>query len=159
LSRVFTTSTFARRLGFKNASEKRFRQLIKLAVKKGLLRIEQGGFKGDSMHHPKLVVLMKSFDEVKFIERAAFPSYTLSTEVGGYRLVKHRTGRKRLLKSGKYSQNEWWVCEDCGRKIRIGQPYASKIDFSKAVAPNMMPVSCKCVSCYLDLVEYIHGLE
>jgi hypothetical protein len=99
LSRVFTTSTFARRLGFKNAGEKRFRQLIKLAVKKGLLRIEQGGFKADSMHHPKLVVLMRSFDEVKFIERAVFPSYTLTTEVAGYRLVKHRTGRRRLLKT------------------------------------------------------------
>jgi hypothetical protein len=158
LSRVFTTSTFARRLGFKNAGEKRFRQIIKLAVKKGLLRIEQGGFKADSMHHPKLVVLMRSFDEVKFIERAVFPSYTLTTEVAWYRLVKHRTGRRRLLKSGELSQNEWWMCEDCGRKIRIGQPYAVKIDFSKT-RYGTIPIRCKCVSCFLDLAEYIHGLE
>ena len=87
MSRIFTTSTFARRLGFRDARDKKFRQLLKLAEKKGLIKIQQSGFKADSMHHPKIVVLMKPFEEVKFVERTVFPSYVPFTEVDGYKLV------------------------------------------------------------------------
>ena len=57
MRRVFTTSTFARRLGFRNANDSKFRQLLKLAERKGLIKIQQSGFRSDSIHHPKLVVV------------------------------------------------------------------------------------------------------
>jgi len=159
MSRIFTTSTFARRLGFRDARDKKFRQLLKLAEKKGLIKIQQSGFKADSMHHPKIVVLMKPFEEVKFVERTVFPSYVPFTEVDGYKLVKHRTGRKRLLKSGVFSKNVWWVCEKCGKKIRVGHPYAVKVDFREKNCSEFMPVRCRCISCFLDLVEEVYGLS
>ena len=159
MSRVFTTSTFARRLGFRNANDSKFRQLLKLAERKGLIKIQQSGFRSDSMHHPKIVVLMKPFEEVKFVERTVFPSYIRYTEVDGYKLVKCRTGRKRMLKSGSFSNNEWWICEKCGKKIRIGNPYAVKVDFRKKKRHDeSMPVFCICISCFLDLIEEFYGL-
>jgi hypothetical protein len=155
MARFFTTSTFARRLGFSNASDKKFRALLKLAERKKLIRIQHGGFRSDWKYHPYIVVLMKPFEEVRFIERVIFPSYSLHTGVGNYRLIKQRTGLKRPLKSGLFSEHVWWICEDCGRKIHVGQPYAVKVDFSQRA--ETMPVRCKCVSCYLDLIEEVEG--
>lgn len=159
-SKVLTTSSFARKLGFKDAHQKQFRQLLKLATKRKFIKIQQGGFYADSMHHPKLVVLMKPFEEVKFIQNTVFPSHLLDKNVDGFRLTKRRTGFKRLLKSGEYSKHKWWFCEDCGIRIKVGQPYASKVDYSRTNGfEQHVPVFCKCVPCFLDLVEEIHGLD
>jgi hypothetical protein len=157
MGRAFTKSTFARRLGFSSASDKKFRALLKLAERKGLVKIQHGGFRSDWKYHPYIVVLMKPFEEIRFIERTVFPSYTLRSGVEGYRLVKQRTGFRRPLKDGLISYNEWWVCEDCGRKINIGKPYAVKVDFAKKTFNAILPIRIKCVSCYLDLIEEVEG--
>jgi hypothetical protein len=154
--KCLTTSTFARKLGFPNASDKNFRAFLKLAERKKLIKIQHGGYKSDWRNHPYIVVLMKPFEEVRFIERVVFPSYQLHTGVGGFCLVKRRTGLKRPLRDGNFSNHEWWICEDCGRKIRIGQPYAVKVDFSKP-GYGTIPIRCKCVSCYLNLIEEVEG--
>jgi len=159
VNRIFTTSSFARRLGFSDARDKKFRRLLKLAEKRGLIKIQQSGFRSDSVHHSRIVVLMRPFEEVKFVERAVFPSTISYTEVDGYKLVKHRTGRKRKLKSGKFSDSQWWVCEKCGKKIRVGSPYAVKVDFKMKGNSQSMPVLCRCISCFLDLVEEVYGLS
>jgi hypothetical protein len=147
-------------LGFSSPSDRNFRALLKLALQKNLVKIIQGGFLGDSMHHPKLVILLKPFEEIVFIKRAVFPSYNIPDSVEGYRLTKNRTGYKRLLKTGDYSCHEWWFCKDCGKKIRVGQPYASTVDFSVSRKPaHLVPVLCKCISCFLNLVEEIRLLN
>jgi hypothetical protein len=111
-----------------------------------------------SLAHPKIVILMHQFEEVKFIERTVFPSYMTNISIDGYKLTKKRTGIQRILKNGTYSKHEWWICGLCKRKIRIGQPYAGKLDFSKIYGKEQLHINCRCISCYLDLIEEIHGL-
>lgn len=152
-----TVQTFAKQLGFESAADRKYREIMKLAKAKGLLKIVQGGFMGDSMHHPKLVVLSKSFEAVGFLEKLVFPSYIDLREIDGYSLHLERTGMKRVLSNGEFSTNEWWHCEDCGKQIKIRQPYASKIDFSKrADKIGHVPIFCKCLPCFLDLIEEFH---
>lgn len=151
--RRFVKNTLARQLGFKNAKDRRFSKLLRMAEKRGLIKIKQGGFIGDSMHHPKIVYLLKPLDFAELVKQSIFPSWLINTDVKGYSLKVHRTGKKRLLKTGKFSSHQWWVCEDCDHKIKIGEPYASKIDFSKHESwMDTLPVCCKCLPCFLDMV-------
>lgn len=156
--KVVSVTKFAKQLGFKSAKERKFRQIIELAKQRDLLKIVQGGYLGDSMHHPKLVELRASLDVVKFLEQLIFPSYVPMRQLNGYSLTLARTGFRRLLQNGTFSKHKWWICEDCNAIISIGQPYASKIDFSKQ-AENGLPVRVKCLSCFLDLIEEFHFLE
>lgn len=156
--KIFTIPVFARRLGFQNANDPKFKQVKKLAVKKCYIKIQQDGFYADSLHHPKVIVQLQPFDPAIFLQNTVFPSYIREKNVDGYSFTITRTGRKRLLKSGEFSSHEWWVCEDCGRKIKIGQPYAGKVDFPRPKGENF-PIYCKCISCFLDLVEKVYGLD
>jgi len=58
--KAVTTSTFARKLGFKSAHAKGFWKGLNYLCRIGAIEIQQSGFKGDSMHHPKLVVVRDS---------------------------------------------------------------------------------------------------
>ena len=147
--------TFARKLGFKNAGEKKFRRLIKAAKQRNLLKVKQAGFIADSMHHPRVVILHKPFNAVKLLNQCLYPSYFVREEVNGYALTTMRTGLQRKLKDGSYSKHEWYRCEDCGKEIIIGEPYASRVDFDKKQLKKcgQIPVFCKCISCFLDYAE------
>lgn len=52
---TLSLSSFAKLLGFKRISNTRFKRLIQKWEKEGRVKIEQSGYKGDSMHHPKVV--------------------------------------------------------------------------------------------------------
>lgn len=147
-----TKKTLARNLGFKTPKDKHFRQLLKIAEQRKLVKIEQGGFLGDSMHHHKIVVILKVPNLLRLVENSVFPSWLTNTRINGYSLHMERTGKRRQLKTGEYSRHKWWICEDCKREIKIGQPYASRVDFSKHKG-NFVPVYCKCFPCFLDMVE------
>ena len=54
---VFSSSTFAREIGFESAAQKGFRKTVTHLARIGALEIQQGGFKGDNMHHKKLIVV------------------------------------------------------------------------------------------------------
>ena len=51
------TSTFAKKIGFKNAREKGFWKTLNYLEKIGAIKIEQSGFRSDSNRHKKLVVI------------------------------------------------------------------------------------------------------
>ncbi len=62
--RVWTLARLAKSLGYASASDYSFRRLSRLWLARGLLEVQQGGYRGDSMHHPKLA----KFD-VSLLER------------------------------------------------------------------------------------------
>jgi hypothetical protein len=156
--KVFTQTRFAKEMGFPSAGDKMFHRFLKKAIKRGIVKVQQSGFRADSMHHPKLVIQLKDFNPELLINRVGgIPSWQQGRDVNGYTFIYKRTGIKRKLKTGKYSTHKWYRCEDCGRKIPIGKPYASKVSYSNQKRKNKKkghrPVFCKCVSCYLKLLE------
>jgi len=54
---VMTTSTFARKLGFKTAWERGFWRGLNYLQKVGAIEIQQSGFYSHSLRHPKLVLI------------------------------------------------------------------------------------------------------
>ncbi len=50
-----TIAVFARRIGFKNARAYGFKKRLHALEKRKLVRVKQGGFVADSMHHPRIV--------------------------------------------------------------------------------------------------------
>ena len=57
---TMTLSQFAKQIGFNRASDKRFKELLRSWQVQGHIRIYQGGYAGDSMHHPKKVQISKT---------------------------------------------------------------------------------------------------
>lgn len=151
--KVLTQTRFAREMGFPSARDEIFRRFLKKAIEKGIVKVQQSGFMAHSSCHPKLVIQLKEFNPERLINQVGdVQSWFQGRDVNGYTFVSQRTGIRRRLKSGKFSKHIWFKCEDCGRKIPVGKPYASKIDYSKQKA-GFRPVFCKCISCYLVMLE------
>jgi hypothetical protein len=55
--RILTLPKFVKELGFTRANKKDFREHFDYLLKIGAIELQQGGFLGDSIHHPKLVVI------------------------------------------------------------------------------------------------------
>lgn len=59
-SKNYSTTTLTRLAkdsGFRNAADPRFKNCLRKLEKDQVIEVQQSGFKGDSMHHPKIVVL------------------------------------------------------------------------------------------------------
>lgn len=57
---VTTLSRLAKQAGFKTAADTEFKKCLERLKRDGVIDIQQSGFKGDSMHHNKIVVLSAS---------------------------------------------------------------------------------------------------
>jgi len=60
LSHAFTMNRFAKFMGFKNALSPDFRRVLRSLVDKKAIVVQQSGFKADSSHHEKLVIIRNS---------------------------------------------------------------------------------------------------
>lgn len=54
---AFTREVFAERFGLKNSEDQSFASTLHYLVCEGIVEIQQSGFRGDSMHHHKLIVV------------------------------------------------------------------------------------------------------
>ena len=108
-AKCFTTSTFARKLGFSSAHNKGFRAFLKNAERKGLLRIQHGGFRSDSMHHPYIVVLTKPLEYVKLAKDFA------KTKMPELDEHISRTTRNTTRKVRRCLHSRWKLLEVLGK--------------------------------------------
>ncbi|MBA7592059.1 hypothetical protein ES708_34232 [subsurface metagenome] len=83
-----------------------------------------------------------------------FPSWA-GGEVDGWKLTERFTGTRRHIRILDYEdfKTDWWVCEDCQKRIPIGKPYASKVDFNRRDEVYHFPIFIKCISCYINMLE------
>jgi hypothetical protein len=104
-----TLTKFAKHLNYSRASNREFRRILEYLQKRGMLIVEQGGFISDSMHHPKVVTVLKPLEIGQFkhliLERVNY-------SVGQFTV--HRTKNKRR-------------CHKCKHTVEFGERYASTI--------------------------------
>lgn len=52
-----TVNNFAKKLGFKNGKAYGFKGHLRMLERAGAVQVKQAGYYGDSMHHPRIVVI------------------------------------------------------------------------------------------------------
>lgn len=84
-----TVNNFAEKLGFKNGMSYGFRGHLHYFEREGTVEVKQAGYSGDSLHHPKVVVI-KKWDLVErrfnlpsgLLQKKSLPRYK--------RIVRHK---------------------------------------------------------------------
>jgi hypothetical protein len=106
-------SKFAKLLNYPRASNREFKRVLKFLQKEGLVAVEQGGFSGDSMHHHKIVTILKP------VELDNFKHVILTrTNYAIGEFTIHKTKEKRK-------------CERCKHVIDFGERYGVKIHIGR----------------------------
>lgn len=62
--RILTLQVFAKKLGYDSAADKEFREHLKLLQRSGVVKIQQSGFRGHSLAHPKNVIMTKDISDL-----------------------------------------------------------------------------------------------
>ncbi|MBS7633779.1 hypothetical protein KEJ15_09265 [Candidatus Bathyarchaeota archaeon] len=135
--KVLQLSKFAKLLNYKTAGSREFRKVLDLMLQNGLVEIQQGGFLGDNMHHPKLLVIRKPL-EIDHFRRVVLSQKNYS--LGDFTV--HVTGKERL-------------CSKCHLKIRIGERYGVKVKLRRRRWTRRVRVYAQEVLCFPCLIEKI----
>ena len=110
---VITLRRFAKLLGYLKSSDREFKRILKILTSRQCVQIQQSGFRADSLHHPKLIVILQPFTIERFkriiLQRTNF-------QIGDF--MVHRTTKKRK-------------CEDCHKSINLGQRYGVKLKIAR----------------------------
>jgi hypothetical protein len=137
-------SRFAKLLNYPRASNREFKRILQFLEKEGLIVVQQGGFVGDSMHHPKIVAILKP------LELDAFSNVVLTRTnftIGDFTV--HKTKEKRK-------------CEKCKHVIEFGARYGVKIQLGRkrkgAKRRIVFAQNVVCLPCLLEEAG-IEGLE
>jgi hypothetical protein len=130
-------SKFAKLLNYKTAGSREFRKVLGLMVENGLVKIQQGGFLGDSMHHPKLVVIRKPL-EIDHFRRIVL--LQRNYRLGDFSV--HVTGKER-------------VCSKCHEKIRTCERYGVKVLLRRRRWSGRVRVYAQEILCFSCLIEKI----
>jgi hypothetical protein len=76
-----TVNNFAKKLGFKNGGAYGFKGHLHALERSGAVLIQQGGYLGDSLHHPKLVVIknleaiQQHFGKADLLQKSSMPKW------------------------------------------------------------------------------------
>lgn len=73
----FVISTFAKKLGFDTAKAKGFRRGLRHLAKTGALKVTQGGYRGDSVNHPRIVTVKDWVAVQLYFKRELLPPENL----------------------------------------------------------------------------------
>jgi hypothetical protein len=140
---VFHLCRFAKLLGYSRASNHEFRQIIRYFEKLGFVAVQQSGFMGHSMYHPKLVAILKPLEIVAFKH-----AVLLRTNYAIGEFAVHKTQEKRK-------------CEQCKHIIDIGERYGVKVRLGRLRQGKKRIVFSQTILCLYCLLEQagIEGLE
>ena len=104
-----TLSLFAKKLGYRRADAKEFHEGVRYLSRAGALMVKQGGFIGDSLHHPK-IVFVKDWNAVNLYFQLQMEEENRMKKRSTCRVVLHRftcalpdvkcTSRKFLKRQG-----------------------------------------------------------
>lgn len=130
-------SKFAKLLNYKTSGSREFRKVLGLMIENGLVEIQQGGFLGDSMHHPKLIVIRKPL-EIDHFRRVVL--LQRNYRLGDFSV--HVTGKER-------------VCAGCHEKIRTGERYGVKVLLRRRRWARGARVYAQETLCFPCLIEKI----
>jgi len=64
MRQILTLSVFAKKLGYSSASDREFREQLKLLQTSGVVKVQQSGYSGHSTAHPKNVVMTKDIEDL-----------------------------------------------------------------------------------------------
>jgi len=114
---------FVKMLGYSRASQREFKDVLRILVSRGFVKIQQNGFLADSMHHHKLAVIVKPIHLDYFKKKLLRTNY----RIGNFTV--HITTKKRK-------------CDSCHITIRPNERYCSKIKLAKYGRVRAMEILC-----------------
>jgi len=137
--KVFELSRFSKFLNYKTAGSREFRKVLNLMLGNGLVEIQQSGFLGDNIHHPKLVVIRKPL-EIDHFRRVVL--FQRNYRLGDFSV--HVTGKELL-------------CSKCHQKIRIGERYGAKVKICRRPqSKRRVRVYAQEILCFPCLIEKVN---
>ena len=138
---------FAKMLEYPRVTNREFKRVLKFLENQGLVIIQQGGFLGHSMYHPKIITILKPL-ELDTFKQVVFSRTNF--KIGEFTVHKTREKRK---------------CERCSHVIDFGERYGSKVQLGRrsyrghrkgraiVISQNIV-----CLSCLLEEAG-IEGIE
>jgi len=131
---ILTFRNFVKRLGYKSAQNREFNVLRKMLEKQGIIEIQQSGYAGHSLAHPKLVVIHK-FVELENIERIN-ANLRVNFAVGPFTV--HRATKP-------------FNCRACSEEIWPGERYGSRVKLGRRTAwgRQILKYTILCLPCLI----------
>jgi hypothetical protein len=111
--RVFRLSLFAKMLDYPRVTSREFKRIVGYLEKEGVIVVQQGGFLGHSMAHPKIVAILKPLKLDEFTQVMASRT---NFRLGDFTV--HKTTKRRK-------------CEKCRRIIDYGERYGACLEFGR----------------------------
>jgi hypothetical protein len=113
-SGAITLPKFVKRLGYESAQNREFNVIRRMLEKQGIIEIQQSGYAGHSLAHPKLVVIRQTaeFENFERINANLRVNFNL-----GYFTV-HRATKP-------------FQCSNCKEDIWSGERYGSRVQFGR----------------------------
>lgn len=104
---------FAKKLDYRSSADREFKAILRMLIAKGMVKVQQSGFYADSMHHQKLVVILKPI-ELDYFKRKVLTRTNF--KIGDFRV--HQSIKKRK-------------CDKCHATINYGQRYGVKVKIGR----------------------------
>lgn len=117
---TLTIKEFARKLGFKRASDPRFRTLLKQWEIEGVVKTYQGGYRGHSTSHPKKATLITPLHKLQLTAQQKFAINETPEYNRGQLILLLRELGLKYKRAGKPHS-----CTHCGNGIDQNDEYAS----------------------------------
>jgi hypothetical protein len=136
--RAFRLGLFAKMLNYPRATSREFKRVLSFLERSGIVAIQQGGFLGDNMHHPKLVVIRKPL-EIEHFRRVVL--LQRNYRLGDFSV--HVTGKDR-------------ECAKCHKKIRRGERYGVRVQLRRRRWARKVLVYAQEILCFPCLIEKIN---
>jgi hypothetical protein len=116
MRQVLTLSKFAEAVGFPRGKRKGFQEHLKRLLEIRAVEVQQGGFLGDSMHHPKIVVIrdIKSLKQ-HFSKRLPLIGDEIHTE----RQPRKEVSREKWVESGQPNTVQLYYLKHTGHEYYI----------------------------------------
>jgi hypothetical protein len=124
-------------LNYPRATSREFKRVLGFLERERIIEIQQSGYKGDSMHHPKLVVVRKPLQIDQFRRLVLFQR---NYRIGDFTV--HVTGKQR-------------TCSKCHEKISRGERYGVKVQLQRRRWGRRARVYAEEVLCFPCLLEKV----
>jgi len=93
-------------MGFPSARASTFHRFLDKAIKNGFVKVQQNGFRADSMHHHKIIIQLKDFNPIRLINAVAEVPSWANKEINGYKLTMNRSVADNLSVDRQKSRPE-----------------------------------------------------
>jgi len=140
--RSLRINRFAKQLGYARSNSRELKEVLRILEDHGFIKVQQSGFLGDSLHHKRIIVILKPFELDNFKKTMLAKT---NYKIGEF--IVHKTKKQRK-------------CNRCRGIIHVSERYGSKVKFIRKTwrRPGTIKQEILCFPCLLEK-SYEEGFE